>query len=626
LSTKLIEQFEIPTTDWKTVDAGKNKIRIRGVALRGDVISLNNRHYVAKELKKATNTWIGKPININHDDTRIVGHLTWMDYDEALDLLTYEGEVNKQPYVDLLRTKSSEIRGVSVQAGYLYNLCPECARHGVERKFYDEPSFRVHMHDEHFIKINPKSEPHGIVGEALSLVLSPEIPGYGGTTIDLAEIQRQRTLRLLETVIKEEKEKETYLSSKLKAPVAIAEKAEITVGTAKPEFNHAKPSEPDHPIIPKKVTEQEHQCPEGETWSETEGKCMPKAVEQEMPPDQSMSCPEGEHWDNEKGACVKDEQAMAQEKLSFNFQPKQSQPKTVTIKESVAIAELKETVRPKLKLGEPFAGYTDFAACVAANQDKENPEAYCGQIKHQVEGEMWLRQQVADVRGKLNELAVEVNKPLSVEADNLDWQPQIQELARSMQAFVEHVNALPSDDVGWKRLKPYDDKPLKEYVGNVQKATETKLSMLTETVNAIKPYDDAPLKEAIANIKPFNDEPLKTQIKELSDNLAGLNGKISELQTKLAETEKTVAEKDALIEKVAGERNKKVEELIKENADLKEAKDKELKDIKETLNSQKTALENALDQQKGNFKGKYVEAKEKQNDKPIIEDPLKEKK
>jgi hypothetical protein len=39
-----------------------------------------------------------------------------------------------------------------------------------------------------------------------------------------------------------------------------------------------------------------------------------------------------------------------------------------------------------LAKGAPFAGYKDFAACVAANQDKDSPDAYCGKIKHQVEG------------------------------------------------------------------------------------------------------------------------------------------------------------------------------------------------------------------------------------------------
>lgn len=35
--------------------------------------------------------------------------------------------------------------------------------------------------------------------------------------------------------------------------------------------------------------------------------------------------------------------------------------------------------------GAPFAGYADFDACVKANSDKGDPEAYCGSIKHKVE-------------------------------------------------------------------------------------------------------------------------------------------------------------------------------------------------------------------------------------------------
>lgn len=33
----------------------------------------------------------------------------------------------------------------------------------------------------------------------------------------------------------------------------------------------------------------------------------------------------------------------------------------------------------------PFAGYKDFAACVRANADKDNPEGYCGEIQRRVE-------------------------------------------------------------------------------------------------------------------------------------------------------------------------------------------------------------------------------------------------
>jgi len=35
----------------------------------------------------------------------------------------------------------------------------------------------------------------------------------------------------------------------------------------------------------------------------------------------------------------------------------------------------------------PFADFKDFKDCQNENQDKNNPDAYCGKIKHQVEGE-----------------------------------------------------------------------------------------------------------------------------------------------------------------------------------------------------------------------------------------------
>jgi len=34
----------------------------------------------------------------------------------------------------------------------------------------------------------------------------------------------------------------------------------------------------------------------------------------------------------------------------------------------------------------PFAGYRDFADCVAKNRDKKNPKAYCATIMRKVEG------------------------------------------------------------------------------------------------------------------------------------------------------------------------------------------------------------------------------------------------
>ncbi len=33
----------------------------------------------------------------------------------------------------------------------------------------------------------------------------------------------------------------------------------------------------------------------------------------------------------------------------------------------------------------PFAGYKDFDACVKANSDKDDPKAYCAEIKRRAE-------------------------------------------------------------------------------------------------------------------------------------------------------------------------------------------------------------------------------------------------
>lgn len=42
-------------------------------------------------------------------------------------------------------------------------------------------------------------------------------------------------------------------------------------------------------------------------------------------------------------------------------------------------------VTASMRKGGPFAGYDDFDDCVSKNQDADDPEAYCGSIKHKVE-------------------------------------------------------------------------------------------------------------------------------------------------------------------------------------------------------------------------------------------------
>lgn len=57
----------------------------------------------------------------------------------------------------------------------------------------------------------------------------------------------------------------------------------------------------------------------------------------------------------------------------------------------------------------PFGEYEDFADCVAKNQNKEDPEAYCATIKRQIEG---------DVRRKIGFDTVTLDDKILVDDDN----------------------------------------------------------------------------------------------------------------------------------------------------------------------------------------------------------------
>lgn len=544
MENPIIETFTIPITEWKTVDAGKNTIRIKGVALKGDVVSRNERLYVAKELKKATNTFIGKPVNIHHNnpanEATNIGNITWMDWDDTAELLTYEAEITKAPYVGLLRSKSTTIRGVSIQAKYLHNLCPDC-----KSKFYTEESFREHMWGNHFKKVS--AVPHGIIGEAITLVLSPEVPGYDGTTVDLAETARVQTLRLLETVIKTEKEKENYMS---KLNAGVTPRKEIAVG-AVAEIKQSEPKQ-NEAVTPT-------QTPKETSVVNVE---PAKLAVQEAKPEPESAAP----------------------KLTEIIVAPAN---TLTLKESKLIG-INEIITAKLSLGEPFAEYKDFAACVAANQDKDNPEAYCGKIKHETEETLALRLNVKQLTQKLNEVIQEQNKPVVVSL------PEVK---------------VPADNLTWKDIKPFDSAPLEAKLAEV----EAKIP---------QPYNDQPLKEALATSK-YDDSPLKTEVTQIKEQLAELP-KIKEsvanqkkdFDNLLEASDKSVKEYFAQIKKDSEADKQKIKEL--------EAKitEYEANKLKETAKLE-TRVDNIEDKLKPGFKG--VNKGTGASNKPVLEDPMKPK-
>lgn len=177
-------------------------VRIKGIAAHGGETSRNGRHYMREALLRAVNTFIGVPLTVNHNDKEIIGNVEEMDYDEGTDTLRYVADVKKEPYVTLIKQRSTEVKGVSIQADYQRDRCPKCKKEG----FLDQLAFEAHMAKEHLIR-NIKAGPWGIIGRALSLVFGNEIPGLN-TTVNIAETAPKGFDSLIETVERFEMSKE----------------------------------------------------------------------------------------------------------------------------------------------------------------------------------------------------------------------------------------------------------------------------------------------------------------------------------------------------------------------------------------------------------------------------------
>lgn len=507
MNEPLIETFNIPITEWKTVDAGQKTIRIKGIALKGDAVSKNNRRYIAMELKKATNTWLNKPVNINHDNSKKAGHITWMDYDDAAELLTYEAEINKEPYVSMLRNHSAEIKGVSIQADYLFNRCAKC-----NAKFYAEEEWHSHMAKEHFVHDLP-SQPHGIIGNALSLVLSPAIPGYGGTSVELAEMAKLQFSRLCEIITKVEMEKEEYMSNKIGDKAAVHPVSRMAFESKPYIYESAVTKEAQADVPPAKTEDpkKEEQCPEGEEWNGS--KCVPKAKKDaEFPPAKTE---EKAPFKVEAVTLPQTtEKPVVIETVKVTLTEVQApQPKTIVLKEAKAIG----------KLVYEEEQCTPFEQCI---KDGGTPEECAKQFKETVKRNNTNKAVV----GAVNEIIDVVSKPIQIELPQIDesWKTQTKQLAESinlsnerislMQKEIENrLTSVASDIVSvtnqWNKAvekltdainklpAPYNDTPLKEAIA------------------AIKPYDDAPIKEAILKITIYDDKPTQEQLAKLADTL-----------------------------------------------------------------------------------------------------------
>ena len=683
---KIKESFEWIAPEFKIVDSGKNTIRIKGVAMRSNVISKNKRKYVDEELKKAARTWVGKPVTINHDMDNKAGTIIWMEYEKGA--LEYMADIKKNPYVRMIRDGSTSIKGVSIEANYLHNRCPQCGQ-----KFWTEESFHEHMHNEHFIKTDPMSEPHGLIGTALSLVLSPEEPGYEGSSIELMEMKQEPMLRLLETVVSVYKEKEKTIMPKkasakvpyktreikeqegtppdLKQQVIDIEKkikvlndkiyppSDKTEAEQKVQLDilYAQKQALLDKIAQKTVEQEDHGCAEDEHWDGE--KCVKKeASEQEEP------CPEGEHR-NEEGECVPDEPAVAEQQVvapvpeevlpivpveepeplpppplkcgdGFHLEDntcvpdEEVTPQEPEANEPAQATETKVKLPTLMRLGEPFANYTDFADCVAKNPDKEDPDAYCASIKQKAEGETVKETTPSkDIYQRLTLLYTQSNQRYtnSVKRDV--------KLAENVNALNRAIATLSKEATQIPKLINKAVKEIKKDTATYKTYTATKLQQLATEQAKIRSQSLNETRKVASNFKKLTEavntriNKLTTQDKKLTESLNAkakniastlkklnetVNSKVNKLTAEDKKLYETINAKTRSFEKVLNYADKNATELeahsktleqrVKEMEQEKSAKEKKVTETMPIMEALKTRLENVEEKlKKGNFKG-----------------------
>jgi hypothetical protein len=479
---------------------GKTKVRIKGKAAFGNVISKNHRHYVDEELKRAARTWINKPINVNHDDKKVVGHIEWMEYDED-GLMEYIGLVDREPFNTLIRTNSPQIKGVSMQAGYLYNICPRC-----KKKFITEEEFAAHMKQEEFM-LNFNYEPHGVQGNAMALVVGDEVPGIDTTSVEIMETYQLP--QLMEMVTKTEMEKENYMNNIKNAGVALQEnrrqektnepfsqpqiekaKEEIHREITKPSeikenLKIAEPCSPELIACKQAILRDHPEYDEGQAIA----MCRAKGIEMKLPNPLEIQQPLREFKTVEDAPTIRE---GATDALRYH-------------EESVYRKQVAETVNKLLEELNHFEKIVKTKVIELFTDISRIPK----------DDNSWAQ--------KISELQTII---ANIPKDDLGWKQQFEQLPKDDLSWKEFIANLPKDDVSWKQenkaLKESVDKEFKEIMAKVDEKLKEfdKILCIADTNNIQK---DEKIAELERKLKEKEDNKVKEttekdiKIKELED-------------------------------------------------------------------------------------------------------------
>jgi len=421
------------------------------------------------------------------------------------------------------------------------------------------------MATEHFIKTDPTSEPHGILGQALSLVLSPEEPGYSDTTTELMETYQKPVLQLLEIVTKTKKEKMNYMK-KLEGKAVLTKESRQTYDKQLKEQDNIQP--PAHP-----TEEPEGGCDPSFHKDPETGECVADDIEAE--PDKVIeqevgTCPHGFH-DDGAGGCAADPipevnpptnapqitpepvigipkidvptpapapatsiiEQSEQDSMQPPVHPVEPGGKECPIKGTHydeeagtcvpdLIPEEKPSTEPPatkaveiqlpklLSLGEPFADYKDFADCVAKNSDKEDPEAYCASIEQKVEGET-----VKEIAGNVYETIKHVDLKGFVRDRQL-----AESLNKDTKAIAQTVNAIKVLAKQSQKQQLMESRLRATYDANQTRQFNEALKKVAGAINSLN-------KQGISNLEKSN----KDIVEQVNKGLKGLAESVNKLST-----------------------------------------------------------------------------------------------
>ena len=185
-----------------------------------------------------------------------------------------------------------------------------------------------------------------------------------------------------------------------------------------------------------------------------------------------------------------------------------------------------------------FAGYENFAACVSANQDKQDPEAYCGSIQSSVE-----KLDTEECK-KVEKQETVINKQESINVSKTNTGDIMEndEIKKSISDLTDVVKGLVSKVTKMEEEKPQDVKP-KEEVDKEDAPEEKKPEDKKEEVAKEEAASDidgetsAPAPKTPVEDQSNDKDVFKTDIADLKKSMTDLTQVVKTMKTPSAPAE-----------------------------------------------------------------------------------------